>query len=133
MQPAHSHPAMTSPVILMDETCIILMDETCIILMDKPCINPYFSSPSHQVEIRKHTPWQFCHLISKHLLSLRPRIPAVGPATLQCILEDKRVCAHISTRALFGAGETDRDLRGGSRTEGMEERESKRETEIERE
>jgi hypothetical protein len=41
MQPAHSHPAMTSPVILMDETCIILMDETSIILMDKTCINPY--------------------------------------------------------------------------------------------
>ena len=33
MQPAHSHPAMTSLVILMDETCIILMDKTCI--------NPY--------------------------------------------------------------------------------------------
>ena len=41
MQPAHSHPAMTSPVIIMDETCIILMDETSIILMDKTCINPY--------------------------------------------------------------------------------------------
>jgi|LauGreDrversion4_2_1035121.scaffolds.fasta_scaffold636126_1 hypothetical protein len=41
MQPAHSHPAMTSLVILMDETCIILMDETSIILMDKTCINPY--------------------------------------------------------------------------------------------